>query len=80
MGLAASEDKKTVWVWTKSKDVMTASVERGWDTFIFTPKTQPLCEEWKCKFIDFFILALLLLKRNIVLPKMKLKKDILTSS
>ncbi|KAK1307923.1 hypothetical protein QJS10_CPA09g00425 [Acorus calamus] len=26
---------KTVWVWTESKQVMTAAVERGWDTFVF---------------------------------------------
>ena len=51
MALAAGEGKKSVWMWTKSKDVMTASIERGWDTFIFTPATQHLCEEWKCKLI-----------------------------
>ena len=56
MGLVADQGKKAVWVWTKSKDVMTASIERGWDTFVFTQKTQPLCEEWKCKFIDDSIL------------------------
>ena len=51
MALARGEGKKSVWMWTKSKDVMTASIERGWDTFIFTPETQHLCEEWKCKLI-----------------------------
>ena len=49
--IAAEEGKKSVWMWTKSKDVMTASIERGWDTFIFTPETRHLCEEWKCKLI-----------------------------
>lgn len=40
---------KTVWVWTKSKDVMTASVEGGWSTFIFTPETKDLANEWTCR-------------------------------
>lgn len=37
---------KTVWVWTTSKDVMTASVEGGWSTFIFTNETMDLANEW----------------------------------
>lgn len=45
----ATSTAKTVWVWTKSKDVMTASVEGGWSTFIFTPETMDLAHEWTCR-------------------------------
>ncbi|KAH9531429.1 hypothetical protein CY35_19G037600 [Sphagnum magellanicum] len=37
---------KTVWIWTKNKDVFTTSVESGWTTFIFTSDTKHLVEEW----------------------------------
>jgi hypothetical protein len=47
-GLRQTTSAKTVWVWTKSKDVMTASVEGGWSTFIFTPETKDLADEWTC--------------------------------
>ncbi|XP_004302345.1 PREDICTED: uncharacterized protein LOC101295727 [Fragaria vesca subsp. vesca] len=36
--------KKTVWVWTESKQVMTAAVERGWNTFVF--QSQKLADDW----------------------------------
>ncbi|KAM5551525.1 hypothetical protein ABKV19_026391 [Rosa sericea] len=36
--------KKTVWVWTESKQVMTAAVERGWNTFLF--QSQKLADDW----------------------------------
>ncbi|CAB4275054.1 unnamed protein product [Prunus armeniaca] len=37
---------KRVWVWTESKRVMTASVERGWNTFIFSSRSRELADEW----------------------------------
>ncbi|KAL2650058.1 hypothetical protein R1flu_018186 [Riccia fluitans] len=39
-------DKK-VWVRTQNKEVMTASVERGWNTFVFTPETESLVTSWQ---------------------------------
>lgn len=48
---------KTVWVWTKSKDVMTASIEGGWSTFIFTPDTKDLAHEWACTVPNLFSFA-----------------------
>ncbi|MFS7970762.1 putative 3-dehydroquinate synthase II [Helianthus anomalus] len=30
------QKKKEVWIWTNNKQVMTAAVERGWNTFIFS--------------------------------------------
>ncbi|XP_047089586.1 3-dehydroquinate synthase homolog isoform X1 [Lolium rigidum] len=41
---APSELKKTVWVWTENRQVMTAAVERGWGTFLFGSKE--LSEDW----------------------------------
>ncbi|XP_055827475.1 uncharacterized protein LOC129895740 [Solanum dulcamara] len=38
--------KKTVWIWTENKQVMTAAVERGWSTFIFPSDRQDLALEW----------------------------------
>ncbi|XP_074564696.1 uncharacterized protein LOC141821203 [Curcuma longa] len=39
---------KLVWVWTESRHVMTAAVERGWNTFIFRsePRSTELANEW----------------------------------
>ncbi|KAF3444769.1 hypothetical protein FNV43_RR14462 [Rhamnella rubrinervis] len=37
---------KRVWVWTESKHVMTAAVERGWNTFIFSSRRRELANEW----------------------------------
>lgn len=45
----AASSTKMVWVWTKNKDVMTAAVEGGWNTFIFTPQTEELAISWKGK-------------------------------
>ncbi|XP_052146994.1 uncharacterized protein LOC127766028 isoform X2 [Oryza glaberrima] len=39
-----SESKKTVWVWTTNRQVMTAAVERGWSTFLFGSKD--LGKDW----------------------------------
>ncbi|KAF7022137.1 hypothetical protein CFC21_034966 [Triticum aestivum] len=35
---APGGSKKTVWVWTENRQVMTAAVERGWNTFLFGSK------------------------------------------
>ncbi|XP_008811564.1 3-dehydroquinate synthase homolog isoform X2 [Phoenix dactylifera] len=42
------ERSKLVWVWTESRQVMTAAVERGWSTFIFgsEPRSKELANEW----------------------------------
>lgn len=37
---------KTTWVWTSSKDVMLAAVAVGWTTFVFTPDTKDLADDW----------------------------------
>lgn len=42
----SSKSKKTVWIWTENKQVMTAAVERGWNTFIFPSYLQDLALEW----------------------------------
>ncbi|GKV08686.1 hypothetical protein SLEP1_g20285 [Rubroshorea leprosula] len=51
--LTPYEQSKRVWVWTESKQVMTAAVERGWKTFLFTSHNQELAHEWSSMaFID----------------------------
>ncbi|KAL0014110.1 hypothetical protein SO802_001179 [Lithocarpus litseifolius] len=40
------QNSKRVWIWTQSKEVMTASVERGWNTFVFSSKHRQLANEW----------------------------------
>ncbi|XP_061358035.1 uncharacterized protein LOC133302293 [Gastrolobium bilobum] len=44
------EDKgkrsKRVWIWTKNKQVMTAAVERGWNTLMFSSHHQQLAHDW----------------------------------
>jgi hypothetical protein len=45
------EKSKRVWIWTKSKEVMTAAVERGWNTFIFSSQHRQLANEWTCKLL-----------------------------
>ena len=42
---------KVVWIWMESKQVMTAAVERGWNTFIFPPDRRELANEWSCKWV-----------------------------
>lgn len=42
-------EKKQVWIWTEKKEVMTAAVERGWDTLIFHSQSRELAAEWSCK-------------------------------
>jgi hypothetical protein len=47
-GRIGSREKasKSVWVWTSSKNVMTAALENGWTTFVFTPDTKDLADDW----------------------------------
>ncbi|KAK9272850.1 hypothetical protein L1049_003228 [Liquidambar formosana] len=40
------QQSKQVWIWTESKQVMTAAVERGWNTFIFSSRCRELAHEW----------------------------------
>ncbi|KAI9152956.1 hypothetical protein LWI28_003590 [Acer negundo] len=40
------EKSKRVWIWTESKLVMCAAVERGWNTFIFSPHNHELANDW----------------------------------
>jgi hypothetical protein len=50
-GRLGSPDTRTkdVWVWTRNRDVMSAAVESGWTTLIFTPDTTDLAYDWTCK-------------------------------
>nr|CAB3496945.1 unnamed protein product [Digitaria exilis] len=41
---AEADLRKTVWVWTENRQVMTAAVERGWSTFLFGSKD--LGKDW----------------------------------
>ncbi|KAB2022908.1 hypothetical protein ES319_D07G245300v1 [Gossypium barbadense] len=43
---------KKVWIWTENSQVMTAAVERGWDTFIFSSQNQGLANEWSREIFD----------------------------
>lgn len=51
-GRIGSREKasKAVWVWTSSKDVMSAALEGSWTTFVFTPDTKDLADDWTCMF------------------------------
>ncbi|XP_028780465.1 uncharacterized protein LOC114736766 isoform X2 [Neltuma alba] len=44
--LGTGKKSKAVWIWTKNKQVMTAAVESGWDTFIFSPQHRQLATDW----------------------------------
>ncbi|XP_021297671.1 uncharacterized protein LOC110426708 [Herrania umbratica] len=51
------EQSKRVWIWTENSQVMTAAVERGWNTFIFSSQNQGLANEWSSiAFIDPLII------------------------
>ncbi|GFY84930.1 hypothetical protein Acr_03g0017040 [Actinidia rufa] len=39
-------EKKVVWIWTENKQVMTAAVERGWNTLVFSSHCRDLAHEW----------------------------------
>ncbi|KZV24935.1 hypothetical protein F511_28703, partial [Dorcoceras hygrometricum] len=43
---AGYSGKKQVWIWTEKKEVMTAAVERGWNTFVFNSHRRELAAEW----------------------------------
>ncbi|GMH05134.1 hypothetical protein Nepgr_006974 [Nepenthes gracilis] len=43
---ATNGESKTVWIWTENKQVMTAAVERGWNTFIFPSHCGELAKDW----------------------------------
>ncbi|XP_024393771.1 uncharacterized protein [Physcomitrium patens] len=38
--------QKSVWIWTRSKEVMRTAVEVGWTTFVFTPDVQHVAPQW----------------------------------
>ncbi|KAL5992174.1 hypothetical protein ACLOJK_013089 [Asimina triloba] len=40
------QQPKLVWVWTRSKQVMTTAVERGWNTFVFPSGDRQIADEW----------------------------------
>ncbi|XP_039125172.1 3-dehydroquinate synthase homolog isoform X2 [Dioscorea cayenensis subsp. rotundata] len=44
----SEKQNKLVWIWTECKEVMIASVERGWNTFIFPSESRfrDLASEW----------------------------------
>ncbi|GJN30415.1 hypothetical protein PR202_gb18720 [Eleusine coracana subsp. coracana] len=44
---APAESKKTVWLWTENRQVMTTAVERGWTTFLFG--SRDLGKDWSCE-------------------------------
>ncbi|XP_070041729.1 uncharacterized protein [Nicotiana tomentosiformis] len=44
--ITTSKSKKIVWIWTENQQVMTAAVERGWNTFIFPSNRQDLALDW----------------------------------
>ncbi|KAM1613612.1 hypothetical protein PS2_002090 [Malus domestica] len=39
-------ESKKVWVWTESRQVMTAAIKRGWNTFVFPFQSRELADEW----------------------------------
>ncbi|XP_076954266.1 uncharacterized protein LOC143628603 [Bidens hawaiensis] len=41
-----NKEKKEVWIWTEKKEVMTAAVERGWNTFIFSSLNRHIATDW----------------------------------
>lgn len=50
------QKSKKVWIWTKNKQVMTAAVERGWNTFIFPSNLPQFANDWSCMY--FYSLTL----------------------
>lgn len=49
MSPTPSEASKGVWVWSENRQVLTAAVERGWTTFLFSPHNRELAHQWSCK-------------------------------
>ncbi|KAL6325602.1 hypothetical protein AAG906_023447 [Vitis piasezkii] len=60
---AGYRQHKAVWIWTESKQVMTAAVERGWNTFIFPPDRRELATEWSLKEEELRHFMMLLLQQ-----------------
>ncbi|XP_022132093.1 uncharacterized protein LOC111005050 isoform X2 [Momordica charantia] len=46
MSPTPSEASKGVWVWSENRQVLTAAVERGWTTFLFSPHNRELAHQW----------------------------------
>ncbi|XP_052189236.1 uncharacterized protein LOC127799335 [Diospyros lotus] len=46
MSSPSKKKKKKVWIWTENKQVMTAAVERGWNTFLFPSHSRDLAQQW----------------------------------
>ncbi|KAJ0629345.1 putative 3-dehydroquinate synthase [Helianthus annuus] len=46
MSTSNKQKKKEVWIWTNNKQVMTAAVERGWNTFIFSSIHRQIATDW----------------------------------
>ncbi|KAJ7974432.1 3-dehydroquinate synthase [Quillaja saponaria] len=44
--VGVGEKSKRVWIWTENKQAMTAAVERGWNTFIFSSQHRQLANDW----------------------------------
>ncbi|KAJ4707485.1 3-dehydroquinate synthase [Melia azedarach] len=40
------EKSKRIWIWTENKQVMTAAVERGWNTLVFLSQNRELAIDW----------------------------------
>ncbi|KAM1309490.1 hypothetical protein ACFX2H_006172 [Malus domestica] len=51
LSLAMYVESKRVRVWTESKQVMVATVERGWKTLVLGSKSHELADEWSRKLI-----------------------------
>jgi hypothetical protein len=48
-----TNNPKKIWIRTQKKEVLTAAVEAGLDTFVFTKETEKLAEEWSSLVGDF---------------------------
>ncbi|XP_044468004.1 3-dehydroquinate synthase homolog isoform X2 [Mangifera indica] len=44
--MCSVEKSKRVWIWTENQQVMTAAVERGWNTFVFMSQNHQLAKDW----------------------------------
>ncbi|KAJ0098706.1 hypothetical protein Patl1_22178 [Pistacia atlantica] len=44
--MCSVEKSKRVWIWTENRQVMTAAIERGWNTFFFLSQNHQLAKHW----------------------------------
>ncbi|KAJ0043434.1 hypothetical protein Pint_19269 [Pistacia integerrima] len=44
--MCSVDKSKRVWIWTENQQVMTAAVERGWNTFLFLSQNHQLAKYW----------------------------------